>query len=77
MERKVYHVLYDSSTEQWKAKAEDGARASVVSDTKADAEEQIINIAKNYGNSQVIIHGMDGRIQYERTYGNDPHPPLG
>ncbi len=27
--------------------------------------------------SQVVIHGRDGRIKDERTFGNDPFPPRG
>lgn len=27
--------------------------------------------------SQLLIKGRDGRIQDERTYGEDPHPPVG
>ena len=27
--------------------------------------------------SQLVVHRADGTIEYEYTYGNDPHPPPG
>jgi hypothetical protein len=29
------------------------------------------------GNSQLVIHGEDGRVRDERAYGEDPFPPRG
>ncbi|MCH2491113.1 MAG: DUF2188 domain-containing protein [Flavobacteriales bacterium] len=34
-------------------------------------------IGRNQNNTFVRIHKTDGKIQEERTYGNDPHPPDG
>lgn len=75
-DRKKYHVTQNPDG-TWKGKAQGGQRASVVSDTKADAMRKTIEIAKNQQDSQVIIHKRNGKIQEERTYGNDPHPPDG
>ncbi|MCU0434631.1 MAG: DUF2188 domain-containing protein [Bacteroidia bacterium] len=74
--KKKYHVTPHPDG-GWQGKAEKGQRASVVADTKAEAKKQTIDIAKNNGNAQVIIHKQDGKIQTEHTYGNDPHPPKG
>mgnify|MGYP004701317327 CR=1 FL=1 len=75
-DRKKYHVTQNPDG-TWKGKAQGGERASVVKDTKADAMRRTIEIAKNQQDSQVIIHKRDGKIQEERTYGNDPYPPKG
>lgn len=77
MSRKKYHVTYDQESGQWKGKAQGGERASVVGDTKAEVQQKTIDLAKGQGNSQVIIHKTDGKIQSERTYGDDPFPPEG
>lgn len=74
--RKKYHVTQNSDG-TWKGKAEGAGRASVVGDTKAETTRKTIEIAKNQQDSQVIIHKKDGKIQEERTYGNDPYPPKG
>lgn len=76
MGRKKYHVT-KSGDGTWKGKVQGGERASVVADTKEEAVRMTIEIAKKQQDSQVIIHKQDGKIQEERTYGNDPHPPKG
>ncbi|WP_299115817.1 DUF2188 domain-containing protein [uncultured Winogradskyella sp.] len=76
MSRKKYHVT-KSGDGTWKGTAQGGQRASVVADTKAEAVRKTIELAKKQQDSQVIIHKQDGKIQEERTYGNDPHPPDG
>ena len=74
--RKQYHVTQrDDGT--WQGKARGADRASVVAETKAEVVKETTGIAKAQGNSQVFIHGTNGRVQEERTYGNDPYPPKG
>lgn len=29
------------------------------------------------GTAQIVVHGADGRIRFERTYGNDPRRTKG
>ena len=53
------------------------AELGVEVETKKEAVRKTIEIAKKQQDSQVIIHKQDGKIQEERTYGNDPHPPKG
>jgi len=70
--KKKYHVTKRTDG-KWQGKLENGKRASVISGTKAEAQKATIDLAKNYNYSQVFIHGTDGKIQEERTYGsNDP-----
>lgn len=44
---------------------------------KADAVGDAADKARRQGNSQLVIKKEDGKIQEERTYGNDPYPPKG
>jgi len=75
--RKVYHVT--KTDDGWQGKLEDGQRASVKGETKADVLKKTIELAKNQENSSVKIHKTDGTIQEERTYpkSSDPFPPEG
>ncbi len=76
MNRKTYHVT-PSSNGDWKVKAEGNTRASGLHDTKVDALEQAKILAKSHTLGQVVVHGTDGKIQTEYTYGKDPYPPKG
>lgn len=75
MKRKVYDVV--KTEDGWAGKARGGERASVTGNTKAEVVSKTAEIAKNHGHSQVVIHKTDGKIESERTYGNDPFPPGG
>lgn len=75
MARKVYHVT--KTPDGWQAKVEGNERASFTAPTKAEILKTTTESAKSQGNTSVVIHKKDGRIQEERTYGNDPYPPKG
>ncbi|WP_370409034.1 DUF2188 domain-containing protein [Tenacibaculum dicentrarchi] len=75
MGRKIYDVKKNGDS--WEVKGRDNQRASVVTDTKAEAVRRAAEIGNNNGNAQVVIRKENGRIQSERTYGNDPYPPKG
>lgn len=77
MSKKTRYHITKKENGQWQGKKEGGERASTIASTKAEALQQMIKIAKNKGESQVIIHKQDGKIQEERTYGTDPNPPEG
>lgn len=62
---------------QWQGKREGAERASIVSSTQREAIKRATEIAKNSGEAQVIIHGTDGKIREEHTYGSDSYPPKG
>lgn len=75
--RKTYHV---TKTEKgWQGKKEGGGRASIIGDTKEEVLRRTIEIAKKQGDSSVVIHKQNGKIQEERTYpkSSDPFPPEG
>lgn len=58
----------------WQGKLEGAGRASVVHETKAEAQQATIDMAKNIGNASVYIHGVNGQIQEERTYPRSADP---
>jgi hypothetical protein len=66
--RNVYHVV--PSGDLWLVKH----NGAVVSRhyKKEPAIDEAIRIAKTNMPSQVVIHGLDGKIQTEYTYGDDP-----
>ena len=46
--------------------------------TQKDASRAAIDMAhKAAGDSQVMVHGADGKFKVEWTYGHDPYPPKG
>lgn len=76
MPRKTYHVTHTGEGD-WRVKAEGNSRASGIHENKVDALEQAKNLAKSNTLGQVIVHGTNGKIQTEHTYGKDPFPPKG
>lgn len=74
-ERTVYDVT--PRDDRWAVKRRGAERASDIFDDKDDAVNRARELAKAIGHSQVVIHGRDGKIQTEYTYGNDPYPPKG
>lgn len=74
--RKTYHVNADGAG-GWRVKAEGASRASSTHDNKSDAVQSARDLAKSQSLGQIVIHGKDGRIQTEHTYGKDPCPPKG
>jgi 2-oxo-4-hydroxy-4-carboxy--5-ureidoimidazoline (OHCU) decarboxylase len=68
--RTVYHV---TKGEDWRIAKAGADRASATAETKAEAIQRAVELAKNTGRlAQVRIHRQDGTIQSERTYGKDP-----
>ena len=61
---------------QWQVKGAGNKRATVVTRTQGEAIEIATGIAKNQ-ESEMFIHGKDGRIRERNSYGNDPYPPRG
>jgi len=54
----------------WAVKKEGNTKASAITDTKKEAIEKAIPLAKRE-KSEVIIHGKDGKIQDRDSYGNE------
>lgn len=57
--------------EGWQVIGAGNEKATAVTKTQAEAEAIAIEIAKNQ-KSEVLIHGVDGKIREKNSYGNDP-----
>jgi hypothetical protein len=71
--RKVYRVLPAGAS--WQVKHEGIVLSTHI--TKQQAIESGRAVAKANAPSQLVVHRADGTIEYEWTYGDDPHPPSG
>lgn len=60
----------------WAVKGEGNSKATVITETKKEALNAGKAIAQNQ-QSELVIHGKDGKIQDSNSYGNDPFPPQG
>lgn len=72
--RNRHHVV--THPEGWAGRREGSDKASAVLPTKDQAVDRAREIAQRERGG-VVIHGENGRIQEERTYGDDPYPPPG
>lgn len=69
--KKNQHVTPNGNG-NWQVKGAGNSRATVTTKTQKEA----INIARNQ-QSELIIHGRNGRIREKDSYGNDNFPPRG
>jgi len=69
---KNQHVVKHS--DGWAVKGAGNEKATIVKDTQQGAIDVAKQIAKNQ-QSELFIHGRDGRIRERNSYGNDPFPP--
>ena len=61
---------------KWQAIGEGNSRASYVTKTQEQARLKARGQAiKNH--SEVLVHGVNGKIRARDSYGNDPYPPKG
>lgn len=60
----------------WQVKGAGNSRATVRTETQADAINIGREIARNQ-ESELIIHRPNGQIRDKDSYGNDPFPPRG
>ena len=67
------HVTKRSDS-SWQVRGEGNSRATVVTKTQREAISKARDIAINQ-RSEVVIHGVNGRIRNKNSYGNDPCPP--
>lgn len=58
----------------WAIRGEGNSRDTSHHRTQKEAESAAREIAQNQ-RSEVVTHGMDGRIRDKDSYGNDPNPP--
>lgn len=60
----------------WQVKGEGNARATAKTDTQKEAISIAREISRNQ-ESELVIHGEDGRIRQKDSHGHDPFPPKG
>ena len=74
MTKKGQHVVPNGRG--WSVRRAGSSRASGTYKTQEEAIDRAKDIAKNQ-QTELYIHGRDGRIRERNSYGNDPHPPRG
>lgn len=74
MAKNEHHVVPNSSRGGWDVKRSGAQRASIHTETKADAVK-VGRIMSQRAGSELVVHGRDGRIQQKDSHGNDPCPP--
>lgn len=60
----------------WQVKGAGNERATSRHGTQREAINAAREIARNQ-QSELVIHGKDGRIREKDSHGNDPYPPKG
>lgn len=73
MPRDTHHVVHNING-GWDVKRGGGRRSSGHFNTKKDAVNAGREISRNQG-TEFLIHGLDGKIQFSNSHGNDPCPP--
>lgn len=74
MTKRNQHVTPHSNG--WQVIGAGAGRATSVHDTQAEAIDRARTIAQNQ-ETEILIHGRNGRIRERDSYGNDPFPPEG
>lgn len=59
---------------KWANKKVGSKRASSISNTQAEARSKAIEQAKKHGNTEVKVHGINGRIRESNTYSRKKDP---
>jgi len=75
MAKDSHHVVHNQNG-GWDIKRSSAERASGHFDNKQDAIDAARIISQNQ-NTELFIHGKDGKIQQKDSHGNDPFPPRG
>ena len=75
--RRRFHFTYDKKKGDWRL-FEQGSKSTLRRfKTKEEGVKVSAKLVRSKGNSQLKIHKVDGKIQEERTYGNDPRRSKG
>jgi hypothetical protein len=69
---KNQHVV--KADEGWGVRGAGNERLTSTHKTQTGAIKAARDIAINQ-KSEVVIHGLDGKIRDKDSYGDDPHPP--
>ena len=72
--KKNQHVV--KHPDGWAVKGAGNEKATRVTKTQKEAIDVAREISKNQ-ESELIIHGRNGRIRERDSNGNDPYPPKG
>lgn len=72
MAKKNQHVT--PHAKGWQVKGAGNNKATAVTKTQYEAIQIGREISKK-NNSELVIHGRDGKIRDKDSYGNDPIPP--
>lgn len=72
MARKNQHVVPRGG--EWAIRGSGNSKDTARFKTQKEAINAAREIAKNQ-QSELLIHGRDGRIRDKNSYGNDPLPP--
>lgn len=72
MSKRPIHVVPHGGG--WAVEREGSEKPLRVTDTKQEALEVGRRYAKN-SQTELVIHGQDGKIQDKDSYGRDPCPP--
>ncbi len=62
--------------QSWSVRRAGSSRVTSTHSTQREAIDHGRTIARNQ-NSELLIHGRNGRIRARDSYGNDPFPPRG
>lgn len=73
---KNVHVVKSKEGTEWSVKTENSQKAYRNVSTQQEAIEIGRNVAKN-NSSELLIHGVNGKIRDKNSYGNDNNPPKG
>ena len=69
-------VFVSPAQGEWKVKTVGSEKAVGIFDTKAEAVDKGISVAKNQ-NAELFVQNKDGKIGWKNSYGNDPRKSKG
>jgi len=74
MKKRNVHVVPKGGN--WAVKSAGTSRPAKVTSTQQEAIDRAREIAQN-NQSEMLVHGRNGRIRQKNSFGNDPFPPKG
>ena len=74
MNKRNQHVV--PRDDQWAVRGAGAKRDTELFDRKQDAVDRAREISRNQ-QTELVVHGQNGRIQQKDSHGNDKFPPEG
>jgi uncharacterized protein YdaT len=74
MSKRNQHVV--PRDDGWAVRGAGAKRDTEVFDRKQEAVDRAREIAQNQ-QTELVVHGQNGRIQFKDSHGHDPFPPAG